>query len=93
LAFSKAKKEEHVASLDTIDAWNKFKTNVTKWSKISTKVMNAKFSIQMKNGVAYKDIWAFCKRFQEYLWLQTRNNKQSKLLIFEHSRYICMKIA
>jgi hypothetical protein len=58
LAFAKAKKEKHVARLNIIDAWNKFETNVTKWNKISTKVMSAKFSTQMRNGVAYKDKWA-----------------------------------
>jgi hypothetical protein len=31
----KAKKDEHVASLDTIDDINKFEIAITKWNKIS----------------------------------------------------------
>ncbi len=49
--------EKHVASLDAINAQDKFEIVVTKWKKISTKVMNAGFSIQMTNGVAYKNKW------------------------------------
>lgn len=46
-----------MASLDTIDARDKFEIIVTKWNKILAKVMNVRFSIQMRNGVACKDKW------------------------------------
>ncbi len=38
LALIKAKKEEHMASLDTIDARNKFETNVTKWNQFQQRL-------------------------------------------------------
>ncbi len=45
LAFVKTKKDEHVASLDTIGGRDKFETHVTKWNKISIHVMNVHFSM------------------------------------------------
>ncbi len=44
-AFVKIEKDEHVASLDTIDGRDNFETFITKWNKISTHVMNVHFSI------------------------------------------------
>ncbi len=44
LAHVKAKRDEHIASLNTIDGRDKFETIVTKWNKISAQVMNAWFS-------------------------------------------------
>jgi hypothetical protein len=53
----KAKKDEHVASLDTIDGINKFEIATTKSNKILIQVMNASFSIQLRNDVTWKDKW------------------------------------
>jgi hypothetical protein len=62
LVLVKAKRYEHIVSLDTIDGRDKFKIVVTKWNKISAQVMNAGFSTQARNGVAYKDKWGVSKR-------------------------------
>jgi hypothetical protein len=51
----KAKKNEHVANLDTIDGINKFEIAITKGNKISTHVMNASFSTQLRNGITCKN--------------------------------------
>ncbi len=83
MALIKAKKEKHAASLDTIDAWNKFETIVMKWNKISAKVINAWFSIQMRNGVACKDKWGAIvrdfKKIYDYK-LETWNNQNYESL-------------
>jgi hypothetical protein len=66
LVLVKAKKNEHIASLDIIDGRDKFETVVTKWNKISTKVMNVGFSTQARNGVAYKHKWGvFVRDFKK----------------------------
>jgi hypothetical protein len=78
LALIKAKKEKHVASLDTIDARNKFEIVVTKRNKILAKFMNAGSSIQMRNGVAYKDKWGAIARDFKKIYdykLRIRNNQ------------------
>ncbi len=67
-----------MGSLDTIDAQNKFEINVTKWNKITTKVMNARFSTQMKNGVAYKKKMGIIARDFKKIYdykLRTKNNE------------------
>ncbi len=55
-------KRKRLASLDTIGARDKFEIVVTKWNKILAKVMNLRFSIQMRNGVTCKDKWGVIAR-------------------------------
>jgi hypothetical protein len=62
----KAKKDEHVTSLDKVDGINKFEIAITKSNKISIQVMNASFSIQLPNGATWKDKWgAFVGDFKK----------------------------
>jgi hypothetical protein len=57
LVLVKAKRYEHIASLDIIYGRDKFETVVTKWNKISTQVMNTGFSTEARNGATCKDKW------------------------------------
>ena len=54
IALVDAKREEFLEELDSIDGRDLMESEVTKWSKISDKIMASGFSTQFRDGMAYK---------------------------------------
>ncbi len=62
----KAKREEHLANLDKVDAKNLFETIVTKWKWILTAIMKVGYSNHVKNSHDCKEKWVV-KKFKIYM--------------------------
>ena len=57
LALVDAKRDEFIEELDCIDGRDLMESEVTKWSRISDKVMGSGFSIHYRDGMACKGKW------------------------------------
>ena len=57
IALVDAKREEFLEELDTIDGRDLMDSEVTKWSRISDKIMSSGFSTHFRDGMAYKGKW------------------------------------
>ncbi len=58
----KAKRDEHIATLDKVNQWDQFQIVVTKWKKIFGIVMSVNYFQHMKNDPTCKDKWGTISR-------------------------------
>ena len=57
IALVDAKREEFLEELDAIDGRDLMDSEVTKWSRISDKIMSSGFSTHFRDGMACKGKW------------------------------------
>ena len=57
IALVDAKRDEYLEELDAIDGCDLMDSEVTKWSRISEKIMSSGFSTHFRDGMACKGKW------------------------------------
>ena len=106
IALVDAKREEFLEELDCIDGRDLMESEVTKWSRISDKVMASGFSLHFRNGMACKGKWHLLlpdyRRVVDYhartgineedYWVLTSNELTAEKLPKAFSKEIYMRI-